>query len=314
MLRTTLSLALVVFATAARAEINLVVSSLPADSSLIAPVLRVYGTNYEYGISGLTADGEWWKGSTVIAADATPSHAHNSNRMYIGHRRDHDSEFENASYRVRFGKRFKNLDVRAVVLYERVSGLPQEIVQRWSQPYPGVEITQTWTNVASRQPLISSFDGIEAAARAEVFAGKRAWSRISLTETAGRTVGRFHFMQSAAVLHGTGLDVVNRFVVGGSWDSMRATAIYGLRYGELRLERALIGSGGVDYRIADNWSVGVRGSFVASDDDDTYGHAINVSKFWKTIGASVGVGKPKAVPGGDGAMVFATLIVPLYKR
>jgi hypothetical protein len=158
--------------------------------------------------------------------------------------------------------------------------------------------------------LISSFDGIEVTGRAELFAGEENWTRFSVIETAGRNVGRLHFRQSLAVLHGSSLDIVNRFLAGGSWDALGGTAIYGLRYAELRLERAVIVSGGADLRIAGNWRAGIRGSYVDGDDESTYGHALNVATTWRTIGANFGVGLPED---GD-PIVYAALIVPLYKR
>ncbi len=320
-----LGLAFAFVAGSARAETKLVVSSILVDPSMVAPVVRLYGdrgegTSYEIGLSGWTIDGEWQKKLTdnrsrVLAVEATPFHAHNSNRIYVSHVLNRDLEYDNAAYRVSAGLRFSRnpasvLDVRLVGLYEDVDRVAEAVADRWSSPYAGINVTQTWSKIRAREPLIASFDGFEAVARGEVFAGKRTWGRVSITESAGRTFGRIHVMQSAAAMFGTGLDVVNRFVVGGSWDTLRGTAVYGLRYGELRLRRGLIGSAGVDYRFAGNWRAGVRGSWVDSDAVTAYSRAIHVSTIIRTIGADVGIGRP---PKGD-PIVYATLIIPLYRK
>lgn len=298
---------------------KLLVASVFADSSIAAPVLRYSvdrgdGTSYEIGLSGWTVDGEWTRAFSPsrawhVAVDATPINAHNSDRIYVNGRRAPELEYDNASYRARGGLRLTHgpratTDVLLVALYESVD-LP-----RWDKPYVGVEVAHTYSVQSSSTPLISAFDGIEVTGRAELMAGQENWTRLSVIEQAGRTYGRLHLRQSLTLLHGSSLDVVNRSLAGGSWDALGGTAIYGLRYGELRLERAGIASGGADVRVARNWHVGIRGSVVNTDDQWLHGHALNFAGTWKTIGANFGVGIPED---GD-AVVYGALIVPLYKR
>lgn len=319
--------ALLLFAAAAASaeEKRLLVSSAFGDPSLVAPVVRYDvdrgdGTTYAVGLSGWTIDGEWNRRLSEsralrFTADATPLNAHNSNLIYTNGTRDEALEYENAAYRVRGGMRFtpgarSTTDVLLVALYEDVSNLPLAVAQRWSSPYAGVEVAHTYSIMNAREPLIGAFDGIELAAHGEVFAGDESWTRVSLVERAGKNVGRFHLRQSLAVMNGSALDIVNRFVVGGSWDALGGTAVYGLRYGELRVERAIIASGGADIRLPRQWRAGIRGSWIDADNGSTHGHAINVSKIWKTIGANFGVGRSA----DDDVTFYGALIVPLYQK
>src|SRR5688572_18457005 len=320
-----LAVLLLLAVTASAEEKKLLVSSAFADPSLVAPVVRLDvdrgdGTSYAVGLSGWTIDGEWNRQLTQsralrFTADATPLNAHNSNLIYANGTRAEELEYENASYRVRGGMRFNRgprttTDVLLVALYENVSNLPAAIEQRWGSPYTGVEVAHTYSLKNASDPLIGAFDGIEIAARGEAFAGDESWSRISVVEQAGKNIGRFHVRQSLALMNGSSLDVVNRFVVGGSWDGLGGTAVYGLRYGELRVARAIIASGGADIRLPRQWRAGIRGSYLDSDTGSTYGHAVNASKVWKTIGANFGVGR-----GEDSDVTFyAALIVPLYRK
>jgi hypothetical protein len=308
------------------AEDRLLVSSAFGDSSIVAPVVRYEveqddGTSWAAGLSGWTIDGEWSRPLSAtralrFTADATPLNAHNSDRIYVNGDRAPELEYDNASYRARGGLRFTpssrhTTDVFLVALQESVEGVSDALEQRWSDPYAGLELAHTYSVRNASSPLIASFDGIDVTARLEAFSGEENFSRVSLIERAGRSYGRIHLRQSLALLHGSSLDVVNRFVVGGSWDSLGGTAVYGLRYGELRLRRALIASGGADVRVAGNWRVGVRGSYVDGDEGrSTYGHALNVTTTWRTVGANFGVGFPEE---GD-TIVYAALIVPLYKK
>ena len=310
---------------AAAADKRLLVSSAFGDSSMVAPYVRYLvdredGTSYAIGISGWTIDGEWTRRLSAarawrIAVDATPRNAHNSDYIYAAGERVPELEYDNALYRARAGMRFTPLrnhatEVSLVALQESVEGVSSTLAERWDDPYAGVEVVHTYSIRDASTPLIAAFDGIEVSGRVEAFAGKENWSRVSVLETAGRSFGRVHLRQSLALLHGSSLDLVSRHVVGGSWDSLGGTAVYGMRYGELRLRSGAIVSGGGDVRVAGNWRVGIRGSYVESDEVSTYGHALNASTTWKTIGANFGVGFPED---GD-PMVYAALIVPLYRR
>ncbi len=327
MRRTFVFVALLSSATVAAAAVEeqkLLVSSAFADPSLVAPVVRLEverpnGSSYAVGLSGWTVDGEWMRrmsGTRALrfAADATPLNAHNSNLIYADGERAPELEYENASYRARGGLRFTptartTTDVMAVALYEAVDGLAPQVEERWSSPYAGVDVTHTYSAVTSREPLIGAFNGLEVAARAELLAGEESWSRVSLVVRGGRDFGRLHFRQSIALLHGNGLDVVNRFLIGGSWDALGGTAIYGSRYGEFRVNRAMILNAGSDFRLPRNWRVGLRSSY-ARGDETTGGLALNATKVWKTIGANFGVGTSEQ----SEVTFYGALIVPLYKK
>jgi hypothetical protein len=319
-----LALSLIAVQTSEAQRDVLVVSSAFADPSLVAPVVRLEvdrgdGTSYAAGISGWTVDGEWtkrvWPGAALrFAADATPLNAHNSNLMYANRVRAEEDDYDNASYRARGGMRFKRgerhtLDLMAVALYEIVDGLSPGLEARWDSPYAGVDLSHTFSVMNAREPLIGAFDGIQITSRGEFFTGERNWSRISVVQQAGRNVGRFHLRQSLALLDGSALDVVNEYVVGGSWDALGGKAVYGLRYGQLRTDRAVILNGGADVRLVGTWRAGLRASYADTREGRTYGQAINASMTWKTVGLNFGVGFDE----DSTSTVYGALIVPLYR-
>ena len=318
------ALLVVVALSAAAEEKRLLVSSAFADSSIVAPAARYEaagdGRSWAAAVTGWTIDLEWARefGATRalrLAADATPLNAHNSNLMYAGGKRESSLDYDNASYRLRGGIRFtpnarSTTDVMVVALKEQVDGLAPAIEERWSSAYGGMELAHRYAIENARQPLIGAFDGIEISARGEVMAGNETWSRVMIVQRAGRDVGSLHLRQSLTWMNGSALDVVNRFLVGGSWDALGGTAIYGLRYGELRVARGVIGSGGADVRLGRGWTVGVRGSYIDADTGSTYGHALNATKSWKTVGTNFGVG----ISESSDSTIYAALIVPLYHR
>lgn len=308
---------------------SLLVSSVFADSSVVAPVTWYRytapdGSGYRVGISGWTIEGQWKKRrspmhSLLLVAELTPMNAHNSNRAYEDGDRREDLDYDHASYRVGGGVRLHpgqntDIDILLVGLYESVSGLSAKDMRRWEKPYAGLDVTYSFRDVRDARPLLSQIEGIELSIRGEGFLGEDNWSRISVSQQWGTTLGRFHLRQGSAAVFGTADDFVNKSLVGGSWDALGGNAVYGLRQGEIRTGHALMGSFGADLRVAGNWYVGGRLSLLVGA-HIIQGYALNVSGNWRTFGFSGGV----AIAESTGVrtnepMVYAVLIVPLYRR
>ena len=307
----------------------LLVTGVYADPSIVAPVAWYRhddqnGRAYRVGVSGWTLEGEWTARrspaySLLFAADATPMNAHNSDRTYDEGERTKELDYENASYRIRGGLRLHagestDFEVLLVGLYESVDGLPAHVMERWENPYAGIEVAYTYRNVRDEQPLIASIDGLELTMRGEGFVGETSWTRINVSQQWGNSVGRFHLRQGSFAVLGTHDDFVNRSLIGGSWDALGGRAVHGLRHGEIRTSHALGGHFGADVQVARTWYVGARAS-VAVAEDIIQGYALNVSGTWRTFGFSGGVaiaestGYRKAVP-----ELYGALIIPLHRR
>lgn len=308
---------------------SLLVSSVFADSSVVAPVAWYRhsdpnGSAYRVGVSGWTIEGQWTRRrspvhSLLFAAELTPMNAHNSNRVYENGERIEALDYENASYRLGGGVRLHHgentsVDVLLVGLYESVNGLPADVMRRWERPYAGLDINYTFRDVRDAQPLIAQIDGIELSVRGEGFLGQDNWSRVTVSQQWGNTLGRLHLRQGSSAVLGTADDFVNSSLIGGSWDSLGGNAVYGLRQGELRTGHALMGNVGADVRVAGTWYVGGRISLVIAE-DLIRGYALNVSGTWRTFGFSGGIALAEST--GDRTttpQVYAALIVPLRRR
>jgi hypothetical protein len=305
---------------------GMLVSGALSDPSIAAPLLHWKvtgddGASWRLGLTGWTMDGGWTKPVSAgrmiaLSAEATPIHAHNSNRMYQDGKRVGSMEYEDAAYRVGAGIRFvqsENATAGAslVALYERIGGIDDpEVAASWKRPYGGFELTHSFSRTTARSPLIAAFDGIETDVRAEQLFGEKSWSRIHVTGTAARTFGRVHLRHTVTAMSGRSLNVVNRFLAGGSWDALGGDALYGSRYGEFRVRRAAIASSGADWLLPRHWRVGVRGSLMRSDVANPYGGAINASTTWRTFGFNFGIGKAQR----GSAIAYASIVAPLYMK
>jgi len=309
---------------------TLLVSGALVDSSIAAPLIElrldpVGRDEYRFSVSGWTLEGMWRRelspSRTLLAsADATPLHAHSSNRIYLAGTRMRDLEYENASYRLKAGVRFIHTarsatELQVVGLSEQLgSGSDPVLARFWDRPYTGIEFAHTYSNQTGESPLIAAWDGIELSVRGDSYAGQETWSRITVAEAASRTLGHFDLQQSLTVMNGKSLNMINRFLVGGSWDVLGANALYGFRYAEFRVDRAVIASGGVDYVLPRNWRIGVRGSHLRSNVANVSGHAINASTTWRTFGVNFGVGIPHRSAGENDPVVYMALVAPLYRK
>ncbi len=330
LMRVSLALfALLVLCPLAEGETLLVTGAL-VDTSIAAPLIDlrfdpVGRDEYRFSVSGWTLEGMWRRElspsrTLLVSADATPLNAHSSDRIYVAGTRMRNLEYDNASYRVKGGMRFIHsarsaTEVQVVGLSEQLgSGVDPALARIWDRPYAGIEFTHTWSDKTAKNPLIAAWDGMELSVRGETYAGQQAWSRVTVAEAASRTLGRFDLQQSLTVMNGKSLNMINRFLVGGSWDVLGPNALYGFRHAEFRADRAVIANGGIDYLLPRNWRVGVRGSHLRSNVANVSGHAINASTTWRTFGVNFGVGIPHRSAGENDPVVYMALVAPLYKR
>ncbi|PYQ26532.1 MAG: hypothetical protein DMF56_24235 [Acidobacteria bacterium] len=304
---------------------TLLVSGVFADSSIVGPVVRFTTGESSLTLLGGTLEGSWVKRQSarrgwLFSADVTPFNAQLSNRIYVEGERAHELEYEAASHRIRAGFRLTpndriTTDIQLVGLLERITDIDDARVRSfWEGPFVGLDVSHAYQHLSTESPLIGSFNGFTAGARFEVFAGPETWSRVSIHQRSGIQLGKIHLRQSLLAMSGKNLNVVNRTLIGGSWDVLGETAMYGQRFGEYRVARGALANVGADYVLPRNWRVGVRGSYLRSDVADLYGTAINVSKIWKTFGFNAGVGKPQARNGKSDAVFYVAVIAPLYAK
>ena len=311
--------------TPAAAGETIVVAGAFVDSSVAAPYLQLRTERgrdeYRFGISGWTIEGSWVRKlspsrALLFSADATPFNAHSSEYIYVDGERASNLEYENASYRIKGGLRLthdarSHTDVQLVALSEQLGEeVDPSLARQWNEPYAGVDVAYAYSHRTNENPLVSAWDGLELGLRGEAYSGQETWSRFTATEAAARTRGRLHFRQSITLMAGDSLTIVNRFLVGGSWDALGPTALYGLRYAEYRVDRALVASGGIDYLLPRHWRVGLRASCMRSNVENLCGQAINASTTWKTVGVNMGVGLS---PDHDPTL-YVAVVAPLYRR
>ena len=273
------TLALLIFRAAISArgdDLKVISAAVLYESGLAAPVVELRsiaedGSLWRAGINGwaISVDRERpiERGRRLIfGITATPYDAHSSRRIFAEGRRARALEFDDAALVLRGGMRIREgehafIEPFVIAGTERIGGnAPRALREDWRSPYAGVQVTQTIRFVTADDPFISRINGIEMTTTVEAYRGNRTWTRGMIGERAGLPLGRVHLMQSFAIFGGSGLDTVNAFLVGGSWDALGPLAVYGTPYADFRVKNGAVLNAGADVSITRSLDLGVRAS------------------------------------------------------
>jgi hypothetical protein len=315
--------ALLLFAAVAArgSDMRLGTGLLLVEPGQAAPVVELRdtaanGNAWSVGISGWTLaaalERPIERGRRLFVSVAlTPYNAHSSRRMYRDGVRARDLEYDSAAYTVRGGLRIRagehvTTEVSALLGREVVGDdAPAALRDHWRSPYAGVIWAERYRRVSAEDPFANRIHGVDLAALGELYAGSRIWSRIALSETAGRPVGPIHLRQTATVFAGSGLDRVSAFPIGGSWDVLGPAAIYGSHYAEYRPARGIVLNGGADYALSREWEVGGRMSAFQAPSTTRYGAALQTTLHAAGMRFTAGAGLPFGGDGEKHSIVYA---------
>jgi hypothetical protein len=300
-------LTLIVAAASRAGDVRVVTSGLLYETGQLAPVaeLRLISDDrsfWRFALEGWTLSAtrerpidhrsEWF-----ATLSATPHDAHSSERIYRHGKRAPELEYSDASYSIRGGVRLAESDhasteLSLVALREFLGrDASPELREHWRTPAIGMRLTQRFRFVTAEDPLTGRIHGVQIAASAEGFGGRRSWARGSLTEEGGWPLRRFHLRQSLSLMTSSHLDDVSAFLAGGSWDTLRTTAIYGTRYAEFRITRGAVGSGGADFSITPSWELGLRASALRAPALHEKGTMLQLSHRVGGVSLSAGAGQ-----------------------
>jgi hypothetical protein len=278
-MRCRFALAIVAMTVAAAAyseDLKVVTAAVLYESGLAAPVVELRsvaedGALWRAGINGwaisLDRERAIERGRRLLfGITATPYDAHSSRRIYRNGSRARDLEFDDDALAIRAGLRIRqgehaSIESLLVAGQERIgTNASQRLRNDWRSPYAGVQLTETLRFVTADDPFISRIDGVEVVTTGEAYRGNRTWAKGMIGERAGLPSGRVHLMQSFAIFGSSGLDTVNAFLVGGSWDALGALAVYGTPYANFRVKNGAVLNAGADVSITRSLDLGVRAS------------------------------------------------------
>lgn len=298
----------------ASAQKALIVNLLYESPSLAAPAVLLASTGadgraWRVGLAGWTVAGEVSRqlssDRTILAgARLTPLNANGSNRMFRDGIRSPGLDYENAAAAIAVGARYHpsrawSSEIRLVGQYERVANLPDPVLERWRQPYVGVELAQSYQRITAEDPLRFTLQGMRVQGRVEGFVGSAAWGRATASVDAGHAFGPLLLRGTAAYMLGHEIDTVSAFLIGGSWDAPGVHALYGHPYAAFRIARGALLRGAADIPLPGDWSLGIRGAHLASPGAVHSGGMVRVGTTMDGVSGYVGAAFPVAQTSND---------------
>jgi hypothetical protein len=294
--------------TTARADdFRVLTAAVLYESGLAAPAIE---------LRSVAADGSLWRGGIsgwslslgrerpldhdrriILDVTATPYDAHSSKRIYRDGVRRRDLEFDDAALTARAALRFRQSEHASIepgiVIGKEIIGndAPTILRDAWRSPYAGISVIQRIRFVTAEDPFTNRIDGIVVTATGEAYHGNRTWTRAMVTENGGASFDRIHLRQSLAAFRGSSLDTVSAFLIGGSWDLLGPTAVYGRRYGEFRVNRGINANAGVDFAITSSFELGLRASAFRSGSNHTTGTMLQATQRLGGYRLTAGVGR-----------------------
>jgi hypothetical protein len=284
---------------------GLVLSAL-ADSpgGFVAPVVLLSWPDSKNGdllLSqwGWTTAADWERALTpdwkaLAGAELTPWHAHASNLNYNQGERAPALDFTDTAAEIRFGLRRQ---LGPVLTSDASLLLNKEWLQSGTQPsemwrsvHVGLELRESLAIVRSEDPYRFRFDGWRLSATLRAYGGDVLWWRGALSAISGRKLGPLFLRASVAGLRSSSGNPVGQWLVGGSWDALGATALYGHPYAEYRVSTAAVANGGADLRLIGDWEVGLRGGVLLGPGGSHHGQYAQVSTILSGLLFYAGIG------------------------
>lgn len=256
--------------------------------------------------------------SAGVRAELTPFNANSSNFVYDEGRPDTALAFVDRSIRlsalVRWAHSWRwSSEVRLTALREFVSETGDSVLEdAWRNPFLGLTARTAVQVVQSDDPLRQRWDGAKANAEAWGFTGSRTWWRARAFAGAGRKSGPLWLGGAVTGLTGDELDVVNRHLVGGSWDLPYGTPLPGYRFAAYRVADAAVAAARLDLRLAGTVEVGWRAGAMVASDARAWGQSLALTAEWNGVLFVLGAGLPeKDVFHGDLDRTFLFTVVNL---
>jgi len=134
----------------------------------------------------------------------------------------------------------------------------------------------------------------------------------------GRKFDRLFLGARGSLLLGGNLDEVSQHLAGGNWDLADEPTLYGYRYGEFRVDHALVSSASADLRVFGETELGVRLGTLNSPDRTTLGSAVQLSTLVRGAPVRVGVAfaqkSPTSGTRSPAPVVFAGVTAAWFRK
>ena len=223
-----------------------------------------------------------------LSQDISPLNANASIYRYKNGKRDETLNYENSSYTTKLfvkNKYSKNLinQFILVIQKENIKGLESNIVNFWHKPHLGLSLQSTFRDVGYEDFFNNQWDGKKIESSFEIFPGEFSWWRGYVSAGLGKKFKNYHSTISAKCFLSENLNIVNQFIVGGTWELELLDFLPGSHYGEYRINNGILINGRFDKMVSNSLSIGYRLGTLNLRNTNFIGHGIKLVKTYHGI-------------------------------
>lgn len=153
--------------------------------------------------------------------------------------------------------------VEAIAMKRWLSDADWRGASAFAAAFGGAQATVTLSNARNRDPFELIVEGAKLVLRGEVLIGRELLADADATLSWGAGAGPL-FLHARATAFYVHFDTpATNALIGGSWDLLGATALWGYALGAFRLPRGAAGTAGIDVDLIGPLQLGLRGSLLA---------------------------------------------------
>ena len=238
----------------------------PIDDAKMLSVSQVGWTSAASFTLEADADLNW---QTLV--ELTPIRAHLSHDVYASDGTMRASSYDDTAVRASTGVSTRpgliQAQVEALAVKHWLADADWRGANAFGAAFGGAQATILISNAHNYDPFESIVDGAKLALRGEVLIGRELLADADATLSWGAGVGPvfFHVRGTAFYVH---FDTpATNVLIGGSWDVLAATALWGYALGAFRLQQGAASTAGVDVDLIGPLRLGLRGSLLVGAPD-----------------------------------------------
>jgi hypothetical protein len=203
--------------------------------------------------------------SWQTSIEFTPLRGHLSHDMYAADGRTRTTNtFDASSLRISTGQVWETrpwrVFARAVVVKEWLSDANWPGAADFRTVFAGSEWKFVIQELRVRDPFDARIEGARLALRGQLLISRRLWADADVTLLLGRAFGPLFARLAASAFYVNWDTPVSNVLVGGSWDTLGANALFGFPLSAFRLQHGASASAGLDLRLVGALELGLRGA------------------------------------------------------
>ncbi len=183
----------------------------------------------------------------------------------------------------------------------------EALAKYWHAPHFGFFAETIYRSFSSYDLYRQRFDGYELRANLESFVTPHVWQRAMFTYESGTFKRHFYLAHEISVFTGHRLTIINKHLLGGSWDLPRVNKAYGSRLFQYRLENGIAFNVRADYPICPDLDASLQLGYMATENTNSLGAVLKLFMLYRGLLMEAGSGYQAGSP-----LIFTRLTFAMF--